>query len=300
MYKFLLLLCFAGMLTVARTVRAQELNCDVTLNNDLVEDVALTYVTELSGRIKDYFNDYKWTDIDFEEHERIKCQMQIVIESGSKNYNFSARVVFSLRRPIYNTTSETTAIIITDNSWRFNYPQGRTLLHDELQFDDLTSLLDYLAYMALGYDFDSFSPLGGTPYFRKAQNIVDLAQTGSASGWLRSSNNRRNRNTLVSDLLNAGYQPLRNAFYVYHRKGLDLFTTNDREARANILTALEEVRDAKRRSTSNYLYDVFFDTKARELAGVFEEAEPQVKLRAYNVLIEADQGHISEYSGLQN
>jgi len=289
---FLLLCSFA--------TKAQEFNCDVTVNNDLLEGASFTYVTELENRIEDYINEYKWTDIEFQERERIICNMQIVIESGTTNFDFSSRVVFSLRRPIYNTNTETTSIIITDNSWQFNYPQGRSFIHDELQFEELTGFIDYLIYLGLGYDFDSFSPLGGTPYFRKAQNIVDLAQTTSSTSWLRSSNNRRNRNTLIGDLLSPSYQPLREAYYTYHRKGLDLFTTDELQARANVLKALEEIRDAKRKATSNYLFDVFFDTKAREIAGIFEGADSRVKLQAYNVLLETDQGHLSEYSGLQN
>ncbi len=285
---------------LASSVNAQELKCDITINNDLVEESSLTYITELANRLEDYINEHKWTDLDFMEEERIKCQMQIVIESGNSNYDFRSRVVFSIRRPIYNTTTETTSIIITDNSWNFNYPEGRSLIHDELQFDELTSFVNYLVYMGLGYDFDSFSPLGGTEYFRKAQNIVDLAQAASSPSWLRSSNNRRNRNTLVGDLLSSSYQDFRNAFYTYHLKGLDLFTTDDKQARTNIINALEEIRDAKRKTTSNFLFDIFFDTKSREIAGIFAEAESRVKLEAYSILSETDQSHLSEYSDLQN
>lgn len=289
-----------SLLLLGNFAYAQEFNCDITVNNDLIEESSLTYISELGNRLEDYINEHKWTDIDFMEEERINCKMQIVIESGNSNYDFRSRVVFSIRRPIYNTTSETTSIIITDNSWSFNYPEGRSLIHDDLQFDELTSFINYLAYMGLGYDFDSFSPLGGTEYFRKAQNIVDLAQAASSSGWLRSSNNRRNRNTLVGDLLSSAYQDFREAFYTYHLKGLDLFTTDDQMARANIVEALETIRDAKRKTTSNFLFDIFFDTKSREIAGVFAEAESRVKLEAYSILSETDQGHLSEYSDLQN
>tara|TARA_R110002096_G_scaffold432801_2_gene650243 strand:+ start:4547 stop:5476 length:930 start_codon:yes stop_codon:yes gene_type:complete len=294
-YYFIVIFLFSTF-----SVKGQEFNCDVTVNNDLIEGASFTYITELEQQIEDYINEYKWTNIEFQEHERIVCQIQIVIESGNSNFDFSSRIVFSLRRPIFNTNTETTSIILTDDTWKFNYPQGRSFIHDELQFDELTGLLDFFINLGLGYDFDSFSPLGGTPYFLRAQNIVDLAQTTSAIGWSRSTNNRRNRYTLITDLLNNSYEPLREAYYTYHRKGLDLFVTDETQARANVLEALKQIRDAKRRATSNYLFDVFFDTKSREIAGIFEGADSRIKLQAYGVLLETDQGHLSEYSTLQN
>ncbi len=294
-YYFIIIFLFSTF-----SVKGQEFNCNVTLNNDLLEGASFTYITELEQQIEDYINEFKWTDIEFQEHERIICQIQIVIESGNSNFDFASRVVFSFRRPIYNTNTETTSIILSDDTWKFNYPQGRSFIHDELQFDELTGLIDFFIYLGLGYDFDSFSPLGGTPYFLKAQNIVDLAQTTSAIGWSRSTNNRRNRYTLITDLLNNSYEPLRQAYYTYHRNGLDHFIMDENLARTNVLEALKQIRDAKRRATSNYLFDIFFDTKSREIAGIFEGADTRIKLQAYNVLLETDQGHLTEYSGLQN
>ena len=57
------------------------------------------------------------------------------------------------------------------------------MVHDELTFEALTGFIDYYAYMMLGYDFDSFAELGGSDYFAKAQDVVDLAQSSNAIGW---------------------------------------------------------------------------------------------------------------------
>ncbi len=279
---------------------AQEFNCQVSLNYDQLEGNSYAYLTELEDRIGDYVNDFRWTDIQFQEKERIKCLIQISIESGNSNFDFSGRVIFSVLRPIHSTVTETNSIILNDDNWQFNYPQGKTLIHDELQFENLTGTLDFFMNVILGYDFDSFSKLGGTPYFQKAQNVVDLAQTTSAIGWSRTANNRRNRFNLVNDLLNPSYEPLRRAYYSYHRLGLDQFTLDAEAARKEIIDAITLIRDAKRRATSNYLFDIFFDTKAREIAGIFGEAEASIKRQAYSLLLETDQGHLSEYSGLQN
>lgn len=279
----------------------QEFDCDVIVDVKNLEGNSFQYVkASLEADIENYINEYRWTEIEFTEQERITCQINIVLTSGDQDFNFSAETILSARRPIYNTTTQTNTLIAGDQAWQFSYPQGRSLIHDELQFEGLTGFIDYYIYLLLGYDFDSFSPLGGTTYFEKAQNVVDLAQNEQAIGWTRNSNNQRNRFVLITDLLNNNYQPLRNAIYTYHRLGLDTFTQNPESARQQVLETLKEIQSAKRRSTSNYLYDLFFDTKSKEITNIFIDADSRVKLEAYNILRETDQGHLSEYDQLQN
>ncbi len=280
---------------------AQEFNCEIIIDDSNLEGTSFEYVKEsLRTDLDGYINDFRWTDIEFTEQERINCQINIVLTSGTSDFQFSAETVLSARRPIYNTITETTSIILGDQNWQFSYPEGRSLIHDDLQFESLTGFIDYYMYLLLGYDFDSFSPLGGTPYFDRAQNVVDLAQNENAIGWTRNSNNQRNRFVLIADLLSNNYEPLRNAYYTYHRLGLDTFTQSPVEARQQVLNALTEIQAAKRRSTSNFLYDLFFDTKSREITSIFIDADSRIQLQAYNILRETDQGHLLEYEQLQN
>lgn len=295
-----LLICGMFFALSSGIIHAQEFNCEVRVNTDQLEGSSFEHLDELKPVLEEYINEYKWTNQNFEEEERIDCQIQIVINSGNSDYTFSAEVVFQIQRPIYNTTTKTTTLLLNDNAWQFSYPQGKSLIHDELQFEALTGFIDFYCFMMLGYDFDTFSNQGGEPYFVKAQNILNLAQTTSAAGWSRNTNNRRNRNTLVTDLLSSSYEPLRNAYYQYHRLGLDQFVTKPEEARAEILESLKTIQEARRRSTSNWLFDIFFDTKSREIAAVFDAAETNVRLDAYEVLRQTDSGHLSDYENLQN
>ncbi len=278
----------------------QEFSCTVTINKQQLEASAFDYLENLKPVLENYINEYKWTEERFEEDERIYCQIQIALTSGTTDYTFSAEVIFQMQRPIYNSTAKTTSVLLRDNAWQFSYPEGKSLIHDELQFEPLTGFIDFFVYMMLGYDFDTFADQGGQPYFLKAQNILNLAQTTSAIGWTRSTNNRRNRNTLVTEMLSANYKPFRTANYQYHRLGLDQFVDQPKEARKQVLAALKAIQEVKRRSTSNYLFDIFFDTKAREISAIFDEAETNIRLEAYDVLQNTDQGHLSEYQNLQN
>lgn len=283
-----------------RFLPAQEMNCEVRLNTDQLEGTMFDYIGEMVPQLQNYINEHKWTAFEWSEEERIECQIQIILNSGSSDFIFSAGAIFQAQRPIYNATAKTTTILMNDDTWQFTYREGQNLIHDELQFDAFTGFIDFFIYTIIGLDFDSFSELGGDPYYQKALNILNLAQAANAVGWSRSTNNRRNRNILVTDLTSTSYAPLRSAYYRYHRLGLDQFVDKPEEARLEILESLKMISEAKRRSTNNYLYDLFFDTKAREISAIFDEAPTQIRLEAYNVLRETDQGHLSQYENLQN
>lgn len=292
-------LCYFSLFTSVKAV-AQEFNCTVNINDEQLEGTSYDYIKQsLANELTAYINDFRWTETEVLEHERINCQISVVLTSANTNYTYSAEVVISARRPIYGTMQETTSIILSDQAWQFSYPEGRSLVHDELSFEALTGFIDYYAYLILGYDFDSFSELGGSDYFAKAQDVVDLAQSSNTIGWTRSSNNRRNRFTLVADMMNSSYNDLRLAYYKYHREALDSFTQNPDQARAAALAALELIQTTKRRSTSNFLFDLFFDSKSREIAAMLTDAESHVRLAAYTILSETDQAHLSDYKDLQ-
>lgn len=277
---------------------AQEIDADITIDRSQVSGTSLSFLDNLSNELESYISEYQWTSASFRDYERINMQMQITLLSVDNDYNVEAQVFIRSRRPIYNSTSQTAVFLFSDDNWVFNYTPNRSLIHDELQFDELTSFIDFYTYIVLGFDFDSFEELGGSSYYRDAQDIVSLAQTTSSDGWSRG-NNRRNRAQLTSDLLSTSFEPFRRAVYQYHRHGLDLFLDDPEEARQQVLQALDKIQQAQRNTSSDVLFDIFFNAKYRELVSIFEDAEPEVRLEAFNLLSEIDQSHLSEYRKLQ-
>lgn len=276
---------------------AQEIDATVTIDRSQLSSTSLNYLDNLPQQIEAYINQHEWTNTNFNENERIKMSLQINLLSV-ENYNFEAQIIVRSQRPIYNTTRNTVIFLFNDEKWNFEYTPNRTFLHDELQFDPLTSLLDFYVYLVLGYDFDTFEKLGGTAYYQQAQNIISLAQTTPAIGWSRSSN-QRNRTQLLTSLLQTNFEPFRTALYQYHREGIDQFLNNPKQARDQILSALKNIQQAQRQTSSDLLFDTFFNAKYREITSIFEDAEPQIRLEAYNLLSNIDQGHLSEYQKLQ-
>ncbi|TVQ65826.1 MAG: DUF4835 family protein [Balneolaceae bacterium] len=286
------------MITVCEA-DAQELNCSVTVNDRQISGASYDYISELPAALGSYINGFRWTGDSFEEHERIQCTIQVVLTGVDSNFNFTAEAVFSMRRPIYNSNQQSLTIVLNDNNWRFNYPRNKNLLHDDLQFDDLTSFIDFYMNVLLGYDYDTFSELGGTPFFNRALAIFELGQGTGAQGWGRSIGAQRNRFGLITDLTNPAYEEFRRAIYRYHRLGIDQFTIDADIARGQILTALEMIRENKRVTTNNYLFDLFFSAKYSEIVGLFAEGQRGIRNEAFNLLRETDPAHTSQYQRLQ-
>ena len=299
-YTSKILLFFLLLFSGLEKASAQEFNCSVTVNDRQISGSSYDYVSELAGDIENYLNGYRWTNDRYEEHERILCNIQVLLTGVDTNFNFTSEVVITMRRPIYNTNQQSLTIVLSDNNWRFNYPRNKNLIHDDLQFDDLGSFLDFYAYIMLGFDYDSFAELGGSQHFRSAENVFELGQNSGVAGWGRSIGAQRNRFGLITDLRNPAYEDLRKAIYQYHRLGLDQFTIDTEIARNQVLGALELLRENKRVTNNNYLFDIFFSTKYTEIVALFRDADVETRLEAYNLLRDVDPAHSSEYERLQN
>lgn len=280
-------------------VHGQEINANVQVDRSRINSTSLNYLDNFAEQLETYLNDNTWTNDNFQSNEQINVTIQINLLGVQNDFTFDANIIIRSMRPIYNSPRQTTVFLYNDENWTFTYSPNRGLVHDELQFDALSTLLDFYAYVIIGFDYDTFSELGGTPYFSEAQNMVSLAQSSSAAGWERSTNVPRNRAQLMADILNPNYEPLRRALYIYHRQGLDLFLQSPEQARSHVMEALRMIQKAQRQTTSNLLIDAFFNAKYREMVSLFEGAAPEVRLQAYNLLSEMDPAHMNEYNKLQ-
>lgn len=277
---------------------SQEFDCTVTINRDQISGNAYEYVTELKQNLETYINETKWTDLRFEETERIRCSIQIIFTSATPDFDYSAQFVASIQRPIYNTLQRTTTLLINDDVWTFQYPRGKSLIRDDLQFDALTTFIDFYMMVFLGYDADTFSPLGGSAYYSKAKLLQELAETSGGMGWGRAIGAQRNRFGLISDLSNPAFDEFREAVYQYHRLALDLFIQDQALARQQALDALKKIQTVSRQVANTYIFELFFSVKAQELAALFMEAPLEVRTEASVLLRQVNPGNSSIYDKL--
>ncbi len=279
----------------APAAQAQEFLCTATVDYRQLSGAKYTYLDELAREVEEYMNQHTWTTDRYQRHERIECSMQIVFQEAMTLTSFRARLILTSLRPIYGTTQNTRVFQVNDADWQFDYAQGTPLVFEIERFDPLTSVLDFYAYVMLGYDYDTFNELGGTAHLQKARRIMELAQAQGAIGWNEVGSDR-GRATLITQLLDPRFVPLRKAYFQYHFFGLDHFVSDTNNARLAVLEVLKTMDALYQEVSRSYTLDLFFGTKYQELAALFE-ASP-LSADAYARLSEIDPSHLTEYNRL--
>ena len=256
-----------------------------------------TFLDELEQRTVEYINMRRWTDDRFEEEERINCSMQIAFTEAITLTQFRARLVLSSTRPIYGSAQRTQVLTISDEDWQFEYSQGTPLIFQPDKYDPITSVLNYYAYMMLGFDYDTFDELGGQPHFEKARTIALTAQNTGAVGW-SSLGGDQSRGELISNVMDPRFSVLRTAYFDYHYSCLDNFIENTDDARQVMLSIVRDLATLREDVTRAYYLDQFYSAKYKEIVGVFQGS--QEASQAFDDLSKADPAHLSDYTSMIN
>jgi hypothetical protein len=295
-YTYLLNLFVFGLVSAS----AQDLNARVQILSPKIQITNKRAIDELEITMRDFLNNRKWSTDNYKTQERIDCSFILNITSWDGSSNFKAEAQIQSSRPIYGTTYGSTILNLSDKDFNFSYFEGQPLeFSDQIFMNNLSAILAYYAYTIIGLDYDSFSKLGGTPYYIKARNIVDNAQNTPFAGW-KAFDNLRNRYWLIENLNNKSYTPVREILYEYHRNGLDLMAENSLKARKQILSLLPDFQKIEKQKQGSMLNQMFFTAKATELINVIEQANPQEKLKAFSILSEIDPANIGKYEMLKN
>ena len=280
----------------------QELRCTVNVNSDQVQGTNKQVFTTLQQSIEEYMNTMRWTNMTFQETERIECSMLIVVKSVADNL-FTCEMTCQSRRPVYGTAYSTPLLNFKDNNFVFTYQEYDRLDFQQHTFTtNLTALLAYYCYLIIGHDMDSFSKLGGTQYFQACENIVNAAQSASleeaeATGWKAFESNR-NRYALINNLMDEAFKPYRMFYYEYHRLGLDEMINNVANARARIAEGLPVLKEANRARPATYVVTTFLDAKNDELVNIFAGGTSDEKKNVYELLMDIDPTRQSIYEGI--
>ena len=273
-------------------VSAQEINCTVTINSDMIEGTNKQVYQTLKTGIEEYMNQNRWTNMTYAEQEKIECSMLIVVKKVEGEM-YTCEMTLQSRRPVYGTTYTTSLLNFKDNAFNFTYKEFDRLDWQQNQFTtNLTAMLAYDCYLIIGHDQDSFQRLRGTPFFQQCEEIANVCQTASMdgheqTGWLAFESNR-NRYALINNLMDEAFKKYREYYYTYHRLGLDMMTSNVANARATIAEGLPILREANRARPATYIINTFLDAKADELTNIFSKGTDKEKKAVYEILMDID------------
>ncbi len=278
---------------------AQELKCSVQILSQKVQGTNKQVFETLQNAIFEFMNNRIWTNHVYSVDERIECAFVFNITEQTSADEFSGSLQLQVRRPVYNSSYNSVELNFKDDNISFQYVEFQPLeFNPSTHLSNLTSILAYYAYIVLGFDYDTFSLEGGTPYFETAQRIVTNAQNASQSGWKAfEDSRRRNRYWLVNSLLDEDYSNVRRFYYVYHRRGLDLMDSKVEQGRTEIAESLKLLQEVYRDKPDPYLFplQVVFDAKSDELVNIFSESQPDEKNRIHTILTEIDPSNSSKY-----
>ena len=295
MYKYIT--CIIMGLLGYLPLRAQELQCDVVVNGEQVQITDRRILTDLRNAVSNFMNNQRWTNDTYKPEERIKCRMLITLIEVPQigTYKAIAQVVVS--RPVYGTGYETPLVSLVDKSWAFDYTEAQPLQFSENTFtSSLASLLSFYAYAIIGMDRDSFTRLGGSPFYDRALQIQNNAssQAPNPAGWA-AGDDTRSRYWILNNLQDPQMQGYREAQYLYYRQGMDIFIQQPEEARKNILQAVKNIQGITQIRPGAAILRSFFETKADELVSVFKGANPPEKQAVYTMLSQIDPTNIAKY-----
>lgn len=278
---------------------AQELNCTVSVLSPRIQISDKRIFTTLQTSIMDFMNNTKWSQDKFRQDEKIECSIQIEITEKLSTDDFNGTIQITSRRPVYNSSYNSPLLNYKDNDFKFRYVEYQTLEFNESgNNSNLISVLAYYAYIILGYDYDSYAPLGGTPFFTKAQTIVANSTNSPEAGW-KAFESQRNRYWLTENILNPIYRPVRNFSYDFHRKGLDTMVKNKDEATRIIMESMEKLRKVHADKPGSVIMKTLFDAKSEEMVNLFTGAAPDIKTNAVTILSEVDGSNSQKYSKIK-
>lgn len=268
---FIIICCFGSSLLL----RAQELNCTVTVNSDQLSQGDLPIFKTLERSLNDFVNKTRWSTRNYKENERVNAQMFITITKYESN-RFEGTIQIQSVRPVFNTSYETSVFNYKDNDLTFEYLEFQPLVFNENVYEsNLIGVIAYYANIILGMDADTFSLEGGTEHYRKAQQITTQAQGTNYKGWDASEN--RSRFVLIDDLMSNTYREYRVALYNYHRKGLDILADNNSTGKQVISGVMKLFETMQKRRPNAFLTQTFFDAKSDEIQNIFSDG-PKVDI----------------------
>ena len=279
---FIALAAFAPLLAIA-----QELEAKVTINHNQIQGTDASVFDNLKETLEQFINDKQWTQYQFQKNERISCNFNITVTKYDNSSNiFTCNALIQANRPVWNSAYTTTIYNNKDNDFNFEFAQFDQIEFNEEVIDNqLVALIAYYAYLIIGLDLDSFSPMGGEDILQRCMNLTNNAQNLNFTGW-KAFDNDRNRFAIINDYLDGGMQPFRQLQYDYYRKGLDEMATNVERGRTNVTTALEEcLKKAHENKPLSMLPQIWTDYKKDELANIYKgKGTPNEKEKVYDIL----------------
>lgn len=283
------------MLMAIRPLQAQEFRASVSINSQKLQSSAQQFESSdnkifetMKQTIEDFVNLRRWTNLEFEQQEKLDCSISIVLSQRNSATDFVGQLSVQLRRPVYNSNYTTGLFNYLEgpSDLAFSFNESQPLEFEaNSYYDILSSTIAFYLYELLGLYFDSFAPMGGDPFYEVARDIQQTVTSNNpdARGW-QSKHGIKARYWFMENATNPTFQPARKAFYDYHRLGLDMMTKDQTAARASIVSALKSLQQVHSDNRNDLLVTQFVDVKMDEIVAIFTPATEEEKRAVFEAV----------------
>ena len=262
---------FLVSLISVQTMSAQELNALVTINSDQIAGSNKQVYATLQTSLTEFINQTQWTSSNYKPQEKINCSFTITVVKQASANRFEATLQIQAARPVYASSYSTPIVNINDTNFNFKYNEFQPLNYNETNFEsNLISTIVYYIYVIMGVDADTFALQGGDVHYKKAKDVMFLAQQSGGLGW-NDQVGTQNRFSLIDNLTSEKLKNFKNILYGYHRQGMDEFHKDKTKAKSNILNAVVQLESLYNKAIGNFIIRFFLDAKSDEITTIFSD-----------------------------
>jgi len=291
------LLILIAIFLISVSSYCQEMDCQVSVTAPTITGTDKKVFETLQSAMYEFINNHKWSNFNLKSEERIECTILLTVSDRLSVDEFKGTLNLVCRRPIYNSAYNSVLINYIDKEFQFKYVEYQPLDYAEGTFtSNLTSVLAYYVDIFLGLYFDSYSPEGGSPFFEKAQTIVNTAQNAQETGW-KGFESTKNRFWLVENYTNPSYTGLRDFSYRFHRLGLDQMYEKIDQGRNEITEGVDLLKGIYNAQPGLLALQLIMDAKRDEFVNIYSDQRvpPMEKTNIVNTLKEIDPANGSKY-----
>ena len=263
---------YSSLLLFFFKLSSQQLNCEVVVNSNFINQTEKEIFINLERNIESFLNTNDWDNQSLKNFEKIDCTLIIIVLSYSDSF-FNCNFEVKSFRPVYNTDYNTNIFLFKDNGVSFNYESNQYILRSDNRFEsDLASILEFYANLIIGLDKDTFALNSGKSNFLNSKKILDFASSNSQSNmWSQNYNNGRiNKYWLVENLVSPNYSTIKEIYYDYHRRGLDVLIEDKEDALQTISETIGKFNLINRLRPNSIMQQMFFQSKNDEIISLYK------------------------------
>jgi len=278
---FVLLLNYIpNFLSGIKNLYAQKVRVTVVLQLDALPDEKREKLVNFKQVLEDYYNNFQWTQDEFQGELPISLNMMLQDISVNYEDRYKTQIIIS-----------SSDIQYTDKRCRMAYQKGEIPMHNDNNWDSLTSLLDFFTNIIIAEEMDKFGNLLGAPYYEKAKVIAEQAKFGMGhfiDGWdLRVE--------MIDYLLSDKYRKFREMkdFYFY---GLYFAKEDPIKAKKYIKEAVSMLEEIKIEEDPKYArIEKFINAHYMEIVDLFKQSNDR---DVYDKLLKLDPDREEIYQDL--